>query len=83
MPELGPELGFLVEGVFSQGAWCGGVVLVAGDLEKFGVALIYSRVLIELMLVVLSLLGAVANVAVEVMVNSDWTVKMLMGLLAG
>ena len=54
MPELGPELGLLREGVISQGAWCGGVVLVAGDLEKFGVALIYSRVYIELLLVVLN-----------------------------
>ena len=47
MPELGPELGLLVEGVFSQGAWCGGVVLVACDSEKYGVALIYSEVLLS------------------------------------
>ena len=47
MPELGPELGLLVEGVFSQGAWCGGVVLVACDSEKYGVVLIYSEVLLS------------------------------------
>ena len=53
LPELGPELGHLVEGVISQRAWSGGVVLAAGDSEKFGVTLIFSKVYVELVLVVL------------------------------
>ncbi len=52
MPELGPELGHLVEGVISQRAWSGGLVPAAGDSKKFGVALIFSKVYVELVLVV-------------------------------
>ena len=58
-------------GVISQRAWSGGVVLAAGDSEKLGVALIVSKVYVELVLIVLGLLGDVVNMAVEGINDSD------------
>ena len=48
-----------------------GVVLAAGDSEKFGVTLIFSKVYVELVLVVFGLVGEVVNVAVEGIIDFD------------
>ena len=53
LPELGPELEHLVEGMISQRAWSGGVVLAVGDSVEFGVVVIISKVYVELVLIVL------------------------------
>ena len=52
LPELGPVLEHLVEGVISQRAWSGGVELAIDDLVVVGVGMIFSKVCVELVLIV-------------------------------
>ena len=52
LPELGPVLEHLVVGVISQRAWSGGVELAISDLVMFGVVMVFSKVCVELVLIV-------------------------------